>query len=268
MDYLVYQLEKCPHTGKLHWQCFVICKKLESLKGIKKLFNDDKLHVERMRGSRLQARRYCSPEKVEDKQTWIAGTFFEWGVFKHEPGKRTDLDNIKSCIEQGFTNKEIASEFFSQWVRYEKSFTKFKNMCDADKPHEIKKKQIIWIHGKTGKGKTEWCYENYDHFWKAHSYANWFDGYEEREVVLFDEMMPGCMKPEMFLQLTDRYPMEVPVKGAFTKWCPKTILFTSNFHPDKLFESVDKETLAAIKRRITFIKCLDEEPIVEDKASQ
>ena len=39
----------------------------------------------------------------------------------------------------------------------------------------------------------------------------------------------------MFLRLTDRYPMRVPIKGGFVDWVPVRIWITANYGPDILY---------------------------------
>ncbi len=59
----------------------------------------------------------------------------------------------------------------------------------------------------------------------------WFDGYEGQKDVIIDDMVPDCMAVGLFLRLFDRYPMSVPIKGAFVNWNPRRVFITSNFCP-------------------------------------
>lgn len=102
INFLIYQLEQCPTTGKLHFQGYAQCEKKIGLNKIKDLFNDKSMHIEEARGSAEDNIKYCSKDKsrVEGTKTRKLG----------EPkvqGKRSDLDLIWESIEEGMTMKEI-----------------------------------------------------------------------------------------------------------------------------------------------------------------
>ncbi len=57
------QLEKSPTTGKLHIQGAVYFPNALTMTGVKRKFEDDKLHVEVMLGTCKQAEEYCNKEE-------------------------------------------------------------------------------------------------------------------------------------------------------------------------------------------------------------
>lgn len=108
-NYIVYQREKCPKSGKLHWQGYVEFKSKCSINKLHKMIGN-KCHVEVRGGTNKQASDYC---KKEDTRV---GEFIEYGVLKMQ-GRRSDLDSIWECIEDGMTSKEILHEHKGKALR-------------------------------------------------------------------------------------------------------------------------------------------------------
>jgi hypothetical protein len=83
--------------------------------------------------------------------------------------------------------------------------------------------------------------------------GHWFDGCDH-DVILFDDVEAGVIPTtSQFKRLTDRYPIKVHVKGGFTTWKPRVIVFTSNSHPKQWWPELSEFNLGAIERRITSI---------------
>jgi hypothetical protein len=109
---------------------------------------------------------------------------------------------------------------------------------------------VLW--GRTGTGKTRFCYEQIKDstYWSPGDYQ-WFDGYEGQRIVIIDDYRGEYPLP-LFLKLLDRYPMRVPVKGSFVEWCPKKIFITSNIEPAHWYQT-DYESNCAMLRRLNTI---------------
>lgn len=112
--------------------------------------------------------------------------------------------------------------------------------------------QIWTFWGKTGTGKTRrvWEFANVDELW-VHPGDRWFDGYDSQRAVLFDDFDGSWFKLSYLLKLLDRYMMQVPVKGGYVWWNPKTIYLTSNINPKDWYPQANEEHKAALKRRLT-----------------
>jgi hypothetical protein len=99
VKYILAGREKCPTTGREHWQgyvCFV--NKQKSLKNVgKKLSN---AHCEFMKGSINDNDDYCTKEK---------GDIEEYGD-KPSQGKRNDLDAVKQKIVEGASVEDLAMD--------------------------------------------------------------------------------------------------------------------------------------------------------------
>ena len=153
-------------------------------------------------------------------------------------------------IVEGKSDEEIANRHFSTWIIHRRAFAEYRTLM---KPDRDWKSDVFIYWGDTGTGKTRAVYEAEADLWIATDNSlNWFDGYTGQEAVLFDDFV--SIKNEKFgflLRLLDRYPMDVPVKGGFTKWLPKRIYFTSNLRVEDWFMGVSAASQSALRRRIT-----------------
>lgn len=111
INYIVYQKEICPTTKKEHWQGYCELKAQSRYSAIKKMFNDNKLHIEVRKGTQQQAIDYC--KKVE---TSVEGSMFEWGEPKKQ-GKRTDLTAFITKMSDKGLDKAI-DEYPETYVKY------------------------------------------------------------------------------------------------------------------------------------------------------
>ncbi len=119
--------------------------------------------------------------------------------------------------------------------------------------------KVYVYYGSTGTGKSRLANLLFKHPW-CYTNGDWFDGYSSHEDVLFDDFKDTDLSRERWLKICDRYPCTVPVKGSFRNWCPKRIIFTTNYNP-KNWYSGDP----AVQRRITQILLFgQQENIKED----
>lgn len=112
MRYMIYQREKCPTNGKLHWQGYVEFSEGLTMKAIKKIFMDETLHLEPRKGTQLQAIDYC-----RKSETAVIGSQKELGESKNQ-GSRSDLNSIWEAVESGATKLELLHEFRGNAFRH------------------------------------------------------------------------------------------------------------------------------------------------------
>lgn len=108
LTYLVFQREKCPTTGRLHWQGFAQAKNPKSsFSAWQKAIGDKGAHIEKRWGTATQARDYCMAKEWPDKDRdimvdkgQIPDTTEEHGEFdpKENEGKRNDLEEARQTI--------------------------------------------------------------------------------------------------------------------------------------------------------------------------
>lgn len=108
-------------------------------------------------------------------------------------------------------------------------------------------RKVVWIWGPPERGKSEYAYLQGA---KDCAYKNGFFDYKGDEVVVIEEIDKIKMPLEEFLRITDRYPINVNVKGAFVPWAAHTIYFTGSQPPEGVFVHEFNEQ---VTRRITEI---------------
>lgn len=239
--YVIFGRESCPTTGRRHLQFYIELKKAIGISRLKRELGDgfSTAHFEAAKGNSEENRRYCSKEK----------DFEEYGsVATSSQGRRTDLDEIKRKIEEGASSREIADNYFSQWVVYRRSFEEYRALLQppAHRP-ELKVRCLV---GVAGAGKTRFIYEYCNELgrplWISRPSLQWFDGYGGEADVLIDDFRGQC-DYEFLLRVLDIYPLRVPIKGGFVAWNPTNIWITSNLEPESWFPS---ESVAPLRRRI------------------
>jgi hypothetical protein len=207
-----------------------------------------RVHYETRRGTSEEARTYCQKD----------GDFFEAGTARQSRRQRsrTDLAEVKEAIDEGKSELYVAEHYFSQWVQYRRSFKAYYELRRAAKRSWKSFVNVIW--GGTGLGKTRFVYQQHpdDDIW-VYPGRGWFDGYSGQRIALFDDFR-GDLEISTLLQVLDRYPLDVPIKGGHVNWNPRRIYITSNVMPALWYESLDGESRAALFRRLDRIDVVNE----------
>ncbi len=224
-SYGIYQLERGDRNSRYHLQGYLCFNQRKRMGFVRSLLGNS-AHVESRKGTHQQAKAYNSKEESRVAGPWM------WGVEPvSQQGRRTDLEEIKEAIKAGTREITIAEEYFGQWVRYHKSFARFRTLLTPERNY---KTQTIVYWGETGTGKTRKVFDEHgsDGVYplpRSTGNAFWFDGYGggEHDVLLIDDFY-GWLPISFLLKLCDRYPMMVPIKGAMTRFTCHYIYFTSN----------------------------------------
>lgn len=129
-NYIIFQNEIAPTTGKEHLQGYVEFEDKITLSTVKKRMVTNSVHLEPRIGTQEQAITYC-----KKSETAIKDTLYEGGKPKRQ-GNRSDLDGIYEAIENRSTCKEILMEFKGNGVKninlIEKSVNIFWGHCKID----------------------------------------------------------------------------------------------------------------------------------------
>jgi len=247
-DYFIAGLETGSKTGYRHLQGYLILPKPQRPSYVKKLFDDDTIHLEYTKGTPQQAADYC---RKEGKVLLEKGLLVE-----QRPGERTDLESFKEAILSGMTEMELIDNFTCQMARYPKFYQQVRAAQLRKCSQTQREVTVHYIYGPTGSGKTRWAFETFPDLYRL-DHANmdgkiWFDGYEGQKTLLIDDFRGG-IKCHYLLELLDRYPMQLQIKGSvsYANWT--TVIITSNVALEALYQSVDDPTRAALRRRITHI---------------
>lgn len=222
--YWCYGVEKCPTTGKIHYQGFIVFRRTYRIKGAKEIINaGDDVHVEPRRGSRAEARAYCTKD----------GEFTEWGIL--------DILTPPELFKKDINFlKEFYPAFF---CRYHKGLSLLQ-----DKGVKWRNVRVVVYWGEAGTGKTRRCMEM-DDIYKIDFPYTWWDGYMGESRILIDDFSLKNLQRGHLLNLLDGYRLRLETKGSHT-WANWTeVYITMNGDPNLW-------TDASLLRRITEIhKC-------------
>lgn len=243
--YIIIGEETCPTTNKTHWQCYIELYNSQRMSWIKKAYEDNTVHLEARRGTRLQARDYCKKDgKYTELGKWIKGQ-----------GHRTDLEEIALSLISGESSlNEIMEHSPSTYCQYRNGLkdlsalgTKNKIKRDGEiEPH------VIVISGPTGKGKTHMAKHTYGgEFMIKGKNLDWWQDYDGEKKVIIDEYSNNVSCDE-FLNLTGKryFPLRLNVKGSHTYAQWTTLIITTNLRKEQLHRNALEEHRNAMFRRI------------------
>lgn len=245
VGYFAYS-DEIGESGTPHIQGFAYSKKAMKLSGWKKIF--PRAHIEKMRGSFSDNVKYCS------KQSEL----IEFGT-RPSQGERTDLLAVKALVKQGKRPMDIADdhdEHFVAVARHHVFFERYHHFTQGKRMKtDFDPVQVFIRWGEAGAGKSRYVYDTFpDVYTMPDNTAQWFGSYNGQSTVLFDDVEIGNIPSlSTFKRITDRYPIEVPVKGGFVWWKPKRIFFTANSHWTVWWKQLTEQDQEAIKRRLTSV---------------
>ena len=221
--YIIYGRERCPSTGREHYQGFAIFKRTCRVPKAKCwIGGGNGTHLEPRRGTRTEARDYCRKSDSEP---------FEWGVFDGV----TKEDMFKMPISY---IKENNPEFY---CRYHRGLEKLQ----ANKGEKWRKVTVEVLWGTTGTGKTRRVMEM-DNVYKIAPPYTWWDGYEGEEILLIDDYKRGAIDRGFLLNLLDGYRLRLETKGGHTWALWSQVYITTNYNPEIWADE-------AISRRVTSV---------------
>jgi len=237
-------------TGTRHIQGYIDFINAKTMSALKKKYPKE-IHWEARKGTWEQATTYCKKE----------GNFEEWG-FPPKQGKRSDIDKVKEMVREKKDMSEIIQEVSSfQACKFAELAMKYQKV-----PVKWYDKKVYWFYGPTGTGKTRLALEEAgEEVWRSSCGSlKWFDGYDGQKHVLFDDFRASWCTFSHLLNLLDKYPVNVEIKGGFRMFMPDIIWITSATHPKdtyKLEKSSDKDgDVAQLLRRIDRILPFGDEP--------
>ncbi len=254
LRYMVFQEEKA--SGHLHYQGYMEYSQMVTMKWVHTaLFGA--AHVEPRHGTRDQARDYCM--KLDSR----ASGPFEFGRWLLKQGKRNDLLEVADMVIAGAAIVDIAHEYPIQYIRYHKGINK---LMALHQEVRTTAPQIILCFGKTGTGKTKWAHDSYPDLYKKPCDTRWFDTYAAHKELLLDDFAGAKSKMSLtyLLQLLDRYPLLVEVKGDYVSLQATTIVITTNLHPKSWYNYTKREeqfnALARRFHKVLHFSCFGEPP--------
>jgi hypothetical protein len=185
------------------------------------------------------------------------GDFTELGELLQGQGRRSDLDTVGTTVLQGASLVEVAEKYPSAFLRYSTGIQRLRLIAGAPERRGPPELKVFW--GTTGSGKSRRVYSFLERErLYVHPGERWFDGYDQQPAVLFDDFDGSWFQITYLLKLIDRYVFQVPVKGGYTWWAPKTIFFTSNHPPSQWYMGATTEHQNALLRRFKEFGTIEE----------
>lgn len=257
-SFVVFQLEQCPTTLRVHFQGYCHLPDLTTLKNVKRFLNCEWAHLEPARGTPADNIAYCT--KTDSA---VPNSQFQHGN-PPTPGVRNDLTRfVTEVLSTGFDSSK--PDHMSQLLlRPSGVRALLQHLPPARLATDPLLVFVLW--GPSGTGKSRYARDlsaatgqRLHVFLPPRGGHLWFDGYDNQPIALLDEFAsvagPAPLALDYMLQLTDRYYLRAESKGTSTTFAPRYLFITSNRHPDDWYHGRDPR----LHRRITLtINCTDE----------
>lgn len=247
MRFLVYQREKCPNTGRLHWQTYVVFKKQLRTKAVSNLFHN--AHVEPRKGTHEEALAYC---EKEESRVSPPVRFGDPSDSREASGEREKQrwDDIKKAAQEGRLD-DVPSDVY---VRH---YRTLKDIHDDHRPKPAigkTKRCGLWIHGVPNTGKTTVALQTFPDAYIKDSTTDYWKGYEGEEVVIIDDIHDR--NKEVFRRHFRDWINTIPFRArtfyGMRLIRPSHIVCTSQEHWRALF--TDPADVAALEARMDEIE--------------
>lgn len=249
-------------NGTPHLQGYFEVTKRMRITGLKKIDFLKTAHFEKRRGTRQEARDYCSKDDTRAPDA----AFWEKGALPVAQGKRSDLHDALAFLSNHRLS-ELATEFPAVYVKYHRGLAALANAVATWRDTAP---EVHLLYGDPGSGKTRFAYESSspsDLWVSPLGKSGWFDGYEGQPDVLIDDFAGRMSHTSLtdLLRILDRYTLQVPVKGGFVYFNPARIFVTTNYLPESWYDWATRgPQRRALARRFTHLHVfnLDSSPRV------
>lgn len=254
IEFLGYQIELCPSTNKKHAQVVCQLKYANTIDWIQSYILCSKSHISKITVEN-GAEDYWCKEETRIEGPWSMGTYK-----KAQQGKRNDIIKAVNMIKEGKRNIDLVNECPETFVKYHKGLEKVQHVLLKEQSKKLRDVKVHVIWGAAGTGKSHTVYDITNGFEDCYKLSNnadqiWFNGYEGEKTLWIEEFY-GWIKLGYFLELIDKYPVQLNVKGSHSYALWSTIYITTNIEPKEWYKNCDKKHQEAIARRFTSVKQL------------
>ena len=249
--FIIYQQETGA-GGTPHLQGYAQQSQPTSFKRWKELIGT-RAHLEAAKGDAAANIAYCSKQFNSDGSiARIPGSVvFESGS-RPSQGERKDLIAITDAARDvSIPIADILNIDAPNFLRFYRGVFAIRSLLA---PPRNSPTIVCWFYGGTGVGKTRRAAELYPGaYWKQNS--DWWCGYDptQHHTVIIDEYRCNFSTFSFLLQLFDRYPLKVQIKGGNVEFCARRIVVTSPKSPSETWSSRTVEDIQQLLRRITVV---------------
>lgn len=240
--YMIAGKEIAPTTGTKHIQGFLFTNNpVNQSAVIKKLKQFNSPHIEIAKGTPLQNKNYCSKEN---------NLLFEYGEIPIN-GKRNDLNQVADKIKNGLSLLELYQQHPNHTKYVDKLYEYLQPKRNPNQPPIV-----IYIYGGSGCGKSRLAQQiaenqySEDQIYYKSGNGKWFNGYDNQKCIIWNDYRDEDYTFNHFLQLLDRYPVQIENKGGIRQFNPETIIITSIKPIQQQYKNIEEDK-AQLYRRIT-----------------
>lgn len=230
-----------------------------------KLFGIRENQIEKIKGSWADALDYLTHGNAESKYQYDKSEVhanFDWeaDAENSKSNKRKKLDAIINKIGTGeirqynLTDFVTVEEYTKHRRTIESAFSWRKNYVLAHLEEMVEMKNIVWIYGQTGTGKTTFAKElskSAGFFYSLTSTGrNMFDEYRDEPCLIIDDLRPDDLRFSDLLGILDPYNF----KAAQARYSNKALqaqmlIVTTTLTPEEFCKSCNGDTLNAEDER-------------------
>lgn len=213
IKYFIFQLERGEETETDHIQMYLEFSFGKLFSTIKNYFPT--AHIESRKGTKKQAREYCSKE-----ETRVGDKVYEFGNFAEER-ERSDISDIIHMIESGATDYEIMELYPNQFMRYSNMIARVRDTCLKNK-YKNKYRDIDFLYIYNGKPNdiTKYVMTKFDDIYRVPNYQFPFDDYSGEKILFFDDFY-SSIDLDLMLKVLDGYTYTLPAR-----WSNKVATYT------------------------------------------
>jgi len=244
-NYFIIGYEIAPNTGTPHIQGYIQLSNRLDFKEILSRRTHKSIHINRCDGTVEENITYCKKDDdwldMGEPRLAIQGTEKSVQLWKEctDLAKQGKVDLIEHVAPKYYVI------YYNTWNKLSSDFKKVKGVP----------KVCLWIFGKSGVGKSRYCFENHpDAFWKQ--LDKWWDGYKDNRTVVIDDIDDSTLSIRELKLVADRYPLSREVKGSLVYLCNDLLICTSNYSIGATYVEKPLEHIEAIQRRFTEVEAL------------
>lgn len=225
-DYVRYikrQRERCPDSGREHYQGWCQLTEHQTLAWMKKNISAT-AHWEACKGSEAANDAYCSKLKSQ------IGEPESMGSYKTQGSGCCSMEELAELVLDGRPLVEIGRLAPAMMLGHTQKVLQYRNLMNPPKPRKFTK--ILCLYGEPGSDKGGYARRLYPNAFIMHdNYHGWMDGYDGEAEIIINEFTCLFPLPE-FLQLCDCDPIRLPIKGSYTTICATTVVLIGyKLHP-------------------------------------